>query len=61
MDLLDSDDLLLPGALDRLIAHWMSLQDQAGHVSVTGLDIDEGGNVIVTASAPMRSMRTGKK
>jgi glycosyltransferase involved in cell wall biosynthesis len=44
--LLDSDDLLLPGALDRLIAHWTGIQDQAGYVGVTGLDIDESGRVI---------------
>lgn len=44
--LLDSDDLLLPGALDGLVAHWTGIQDQAGYVGITGLCIDESGRVI---------------
>ncbi|MEV6848908.1 glycosyltransferase [Actinoplanes sp. NPDC051411] len=44
--LLDSDDALLPGALDRLLEHWVAIADPAGYVGVTGLDIDEAGQVI---------------
>lgn len=44
--LLDSDDLLVPGALDELLAHWVAIAEPAGYVGVTGLDIDETGRVV---------------
>ena len=44
--LLDSDDALLPGALDRLLEHWVAIADPAGYAGVTGLDIDETGRVV---------------
>lgn len=44
--LLDSDDVLLPGALDRLVEHWTAIADPSGYVGVTGLDIEETGQVI---------------
>jgi glycosyltransferase involved in cell wall biosynthesis len=44
--LLDSDDMLTPYALDRLLNHWRSLPDWHHFVGVTGLDIDEEGRVI---------------
>lgn len=44
--LLDSDDMLTPYALDRLLDHWMNVPDRRYFVGVTGLDIDEKGRVI---------------
>jgi glycosyltransferase involved in cell wall biosynthesis len=44
--LLDSDDQILPGALDRLVTHWNGIQDKAGYVGVTGLVIEESGRVM---------------
>jgi glycosyltransferase involved in cell wall biosynthesis len=44
--LLDSDDMLTPYALDRLLAHWRGLPECHRFVGVTGLDIDEEGRVI---------------
>jgi glycosyltransferase involved in cell wall biosynthesis len=44
--LLDSDDWLTPGALDRLIRHWAAIPDRRGYVGVTGLDADESGRII---------------
>jgi cellulose synthase/poly-beta-1,6-N-acetylglucosamine synthase-like glycosyltransferase len=44
--LLDSDDLLIPGALSRLVAHWMAIPDRSAYVGVTGLDVDQAGLVI---------------
>jgi O-antigen/teichoic acid export membrane protein len=44
--LLDSDDAVLPGALDRLVRHWRAIPDRLGYVGVTGLDVDESGQVV---------------
>jgi len=44
--LLDSDDLLVPGALDRLLEHWAAIAEPEGYVGVTGLDINEAGRVV---------------
>jgi len=44
----DSDDRLLPGALDRLVAHWRAIEDSSGFVGATGLDVDESGDVLGT-------------
>lgn len=46
--LLDSDDALFPGALDRLVEYWDALPDQKRFVGVTGLDVDHDGNVMGT-------------
>lgn len=44
----DSDDTLLPGALDLLVDHWLAIPDRSGFVGVTGLDVDETGAVMGT-------------
>jgi len=44
--LLDSDDTVLPGALDRLVAHWQALPDPADFVGVTGFTVTADGRVI---------------
>ena len=46
--LLDSDDALLPGALDRLVEYWDAVPHQKRFVGVTGLDVDHDGNVMGT-------------
>jgi glycosyltransferase involved in cell wall biosynthesis len=44
--MLDSDDQLTPGALDRLVRHWLAIPDRQHYVGVTGLDADQAGCVI---------------
>ena len=44
--MLDSDDQLTPGALDRLVGHWLAIPDRQHYVGVTGLDADQAGCVI---------------
>jgi glycosyltransferase involved in cell wall biosynthesis len=45
---LDSDDALLPRALERLLAHWRAIPAgrRAGFAGVTGLCLDAGGRVV---------------
>jgi glycosyltransferase involved in cell wall biosynthesis len=44
--LLDSDDMLTPGALRRLVTHWRAIPDRSGYVGVTGLCVDEQDRVV---------------
>jgi glycosyltransferase involved in cell wall biosynthesis len=44
--ILDSDDQLTSGALDRLVGHWMAIPNRQHYVGVTGLDVDQAGFVI---------------
>lgn len=45
---LDSDDELLPGALETLLRHWLAIPEteRTGFSAVTGLCVDEGGEVV---------------
>jgi glycosyltransferase involved in cell wall biosynthesis len=45
--ILDSDDVLLPDALDRLYRRWLEIPsgERDGYVGVTGLCLDENGHV----------------
>jgi Glycosyltransferases involved in cell wall biogenesis len=43
---LDSDDMLIIGALDRLAAHWRRARDRPGVAGVSALCVDEAGRLV---------------
>lgn len=43
---LDSDDMLIIGALDRLAAHWRRARDRPGIAGLSALCVDEAGRLI---------------
>ncbi|MFF5109298.1 glycosyltransferase family 2 protein [Streptosporangium sp. NPDC000509] len=43
---IDSDDLLVPGGLRRLLDHWSDIGDNRRYAGVAGLCVDERGHVV---------------